>query len=438
MFAYRRGFILFGVGRIIKLHKTVLLLAVVLTTPVVTAESKLEDWPQFRGPTGQGVAENADPPLHWSQTKNVAWKKAIPGGGWSSPIVYRGSVYLTTAHVDKDGHPTSLRVLRIDATDGDIIWSREVFTPKGPQTKHDKNSHASATSIIEDGRVYAHFGEMGTACLDADGKVLWRQNNLTYDSMHGNGGSPILAGDKLIFSCDGKTDPFVVAINKLTGDVAWKVIRTKTDAKNKFSVSTALLINENGRKAVVSPGSGAVHAYDPDNGKEIWRLDYGQGFSVIARPVYGHSMIFISSGFSDSHVYAIRAGGNGDVTDTHLVWKSKKGTPMTPSMLLIGGELYFVSDNSLVSCVDAATGKKHWQKKVGGKFSASPVFANNRLYLTNEKGKTFVIKAATEFELLAENDLQERTLASTAVSGDTLFIRTASHLYRIERLQSAP
>ncbi|MHC4647402.1 MAG: outer membrane protein assembly factor BamB family protein [Planctomycetota bacterium] len=393
------------------------------------------DWPEFRGPTGQGIAEDAEPPVRWSQTENVVWKTAIAGGGWSSPVVYQGSVYLTTALVGKDGHPTSLRVLRVDAEDGKILWNREVFAPKGSYPKHDKNSHASPTAIIEEGRVYAHFGHMGTACIDVHGTVLWRQSKLKYDPYHGNGGSPILFDDKLIFSCDGAKDPFVAGLNKLTGDVVWKVDRKSTKAANKFSFSTPLLVDENGRKAVVSPGSGAICAYDPGDGQEIWCVDYGSGFSVVPRPVYGHGMVFISTGFNRANVYAIRVGGNGDVTDTHLVWKTESGAPKTPSMLLVGGDLYFVSDNGRASCVDAITGRQYWQEKIGGSVSASPVAADNRIYITTEKGRTFVIKVGRKFELLAESDLNERTLASPAVSGRALFIRTESHLYRIEQLQ---
>jgi len=333
----------------VKANPKILLLFAILTTPYVTAQEISRDWPQFRGPTGQGIAADAKPPLSWSQTKNIAWKKPIPGRGWSSPVIYHGSVYLTTALENNKRQPTSLRVLRIDAATGDILWNREVFAPKGSYRKNDKNSNASPTPIIEDGRVYAHFGHMGTACIDVNGNVLWRQEKLTYDPYHGNGGSPILFEDKLIFSCDGAKDPFIAALNKITGDVAWRVNRTSTDAKNKFSFSTPLLIDANGRNVVVSPGSGAVCTYNPDNGKEIWRVDYGQGFSVIPRPVYGHGMVFIAT----------------------------------------------------------------------------------------EQGKTFVIKAGTRFEILAENNLQQRTLASLTVSGDALFIRTESHLYRIEDLQQS-
>jgi outer membrane protein assembly factor BamB len=413
----------------------VLCVSIVLIITATMAASISDDWPQFRGPTGQGIAADANLPLRWSQTENVVWKIPIPGEGWSSPIVYQGSVYLTTALVDKQGHPTSLRAIRLDGAQGKVLWNREVFAQKGSNPKHDKNSHASPTPIAEDDRIYVNFGHMGTACLNVDGRVLWRQSNLKYDPPHGNGCSPILADDKLIFSCDGEKDAFVAALNKSTGAIIWKVERSKTKAGNKFSHSTSLLINENGRKAVICPGSGAVWAYNPENGDEIWRVLYGSGFSVVPRPVHGHGMVFIGTGFGYSNVYAIRTGGNGDVTDTHLAWSAKRGAPKTPSMLLIGKELYFVSDNGLATCVDAVTGKQYWQEKIGGTFSASPVFADGRIYITSEKGKTFVIRAGTEFEKLAENDLSERTLASPAASGRALFVRTESHLYRIEQLQ---
>jgi outer membrane protein assembly factor BamB len=195
------------------------------------------------------------------------------------------------------------------------------------------------------------------------------------------------------------------------------------------------LIDANGRKAIISPGSGFVCAYDPENGDEFWRVNYGLGESLIPRPVYGHGMVFVGTGFVKAKVYAIRPGGKGDVTNTHLVWKIENHAPLTPSMLLIGKELYFVSDKGMATCVDAVTGKQYWQGKIGGNFSASPVFADGRIYIISEKGMTYVIKAATKFEILAQNDLGERTFASPAVSGRALFIRSESHLYRIEQLR---
>jgi outer membrane protein assembly factor BamB len=272
---------------------------------------------------------------------------------------------------------------------------------------------------------------MGTACLDTNGKVIWHKT-INYDPVHGNGCSPILVDDKLILGCDGETIAFLAALNKNTGDTIWKAERPKTKAVNRFSHSTPLLIDNNEQKILVSPGSGAVWAYDPENGNEVWTVSYGTGFSVVPRPVHGHDIVFVSTGYSSENVYAIRTDGIGDVTETHLAWSTDRGAPMTPSMILIGAELFFVSDKGLVTCVDAATGNKHWENRIGGKFSASPIFANGRIYITSEKGKASVIKAATEFELLAENDLKQKTFASPALSNKIIFIRTESHLYRIE------
>ncbi len=390
------------------------------------------NWPEFRGPTGQGIAENAAPPLEWGQTKNVVWKIKIPGEGWSSPSIYDGAIYLTSAIVDNDGNPSSLRALRVNAATGALVWNKEVFPWSGPSKKQPKNGFSSPTPIVAEDRVYVHFGPMGTACLDVEGNVLWRQTELAYDTPHGNGASPILYDGKLIYSCDDVKNPFLAAIDQHSGKVVWKTMRD-TAASRKFSFCTPLIIEDHGRKLVVSPGSGAVCAYDPGDGAEVWRVSYGEGYSIIPRPVFSHDMIFVATGFAKPcSVYAIRTGGRGDVTDSHVAWTSKDGAPHTPSMLAVGDELYFVSDRGEFSCVDAVTGRPHWQEKLRGKFSASPVYARNRIYVTNEEGKTVVVRAGKKFLLLAENDLKERTYASPALCGKTVFIRTERHLYRID------
>ncbi|MCH8215742.1 MAG: PQQ-binding-like beta-propeller repeat protein [Planctomycetes bacterium] len=398
---------------------------------VQTAPGRDSDWPEFRGPTGQGIADEADPPLHWSPTQNIAWKRFIPGEGWSSPILYQGSLYLTTALTNEQDHPVSLRLIRVDAATGEVIWDREVFARTGPSPRQDKNSHASATPIARDGHIYAHFGHMGTACVDLAGDLVWTQTEINYSPMHGNGGSPILVDDKLIFSCDGTEDPFVVGLDKETGAIAWKTARHKTDALS-ISFSTPLLVREGGEKVVVSPGSGHVAAYNPVDGREIWRVLYGKGFSVVPRPVYSQGHVFIGTGFMSPSVLAVRMGGRGDVTDSHLTWKTKSYAPKTPSMLCYGKELYYVADNSYMTCADALTGKEHWQQRLGGTFSASPVLAGDRLYVVSEKGVTSVIAAGTTYTLLAKNDLAEKSFASPAVSGKAIFIRTEHHLHRIE------
>jgi outer membrane protein assembly factor BamB len=390
------------------------------------------DWTEFRGPTGQGTTTAKNVPLEWSETKNVAWKQAVPGQGWSSPVLYRDRLYLTTAIMPgpETGGKLELRVLCLEATGGKTVWNQEVFAKDSIPGIHKKNTHASATPLIEGGRLYVHFGHHGTACLELDGKTVWTQTNLTYHPIHGNGGSPVIVGNALIYSADGGGDPYVAALDKRDGKVLWKVAR-ETTAKNKFSFSTPLVLKVDGQTQVISPGSGAVCAYDPKDGRELWRVDYGQGYSVVPRPVFGHGLIFINSGFDRPAAMAIRTGGQGDVTATHVAWTLAKGAPNTPSLLLAGDELYMLSDAGIASCVDAKTGKVHWQERVVSTSSSSPVYAEGRVYFQDEAGLTVVVKAGKMFEKLASNPLGERTLASYAVDDGALYIRAENHLYKI-------
>jgi outer membrane protein assembly factor BamB len=327
----------------------------------------------------------------------------------------------------------SLRALCLDANNGKIVWNSEVFVHTGSTHIHDKNSHASPTAVVEDDRLYVHFGHQGSACLDLDGKVLWRNTTLKYSPVHGSGGSPILVNDALIFSCDGASDPFVAALNKKTGQLLWKTARSFA-AKKKFSFSTPLLIQANGQSQVVSPSSGAVYAYDPKDGRELWRVRHPEGYSVVPRPVFGHGLLFISTAFDSPEVMAIRPDGQGDITDTHVAWTLAKGAPKTPSMLLVDKELYFVSDAGIATCVDAKTGRVHWAERVGGNYSASPLFADGRIYLQNEEGTGVVLAPGKIFHQLARNSLGERALASYAVTDGALFIRTEARLYRVGNL----
>jgi outer membrane protein assembly factor BamB len=398
-----------------------------LALPLIAAET---EWPEFRGPTGQGISAAKDVPVTWSATGNVNWRVPVAGRGWSSPAVANGRIYLTTAV--GEGDVVTLRALCFDAKDGKSVWDVEVFKPGADATKmHRKNSLASPTPIVTADRVFVHFGHMGTAALDLDGKILWKQNSVTYSPVHGTGGSPALVDGKLVFSCDGASDPFVVALDAATGEIRWKTPRNTT-AKKPFSFSTPLAVKVDGGTQVISPGSGFVGAYDASSGRELWRVGYGEGYSVVPRPVFAHGLVFVSSSFDKPVVKAIRpAGAKGDVTDTHVAWELGRGGPHTASMQVVGDELYLVSDGGIAACVDAKTGKVHWSERLGGNFSASPVYAEGKLYFFNETGVGYVVKADKRFQLLATNQVGEASLASPAVLDGALIVRTEGHLWRL-------
>jgi outer membrane protein assembly factor BamB len=411
-------------------HPTRLLAATLLLSPLCA--SAAPDWPQFRGPDANGVSAAQNLPLEWSLSKGVAWSVEIPGKGWSSPVLSDGKIYLTSA-VSDDAGEVGLHALCLEQSTGAVLWNREVFRPEPGEASamHRKNTAASPTPIVAGGRVYVHFGHMGTAALDLQGSVLWRQTTLKYKPVHGTGGSPLLLGDALIFSADGQKDPFIAALDARTGEVRWQKARN-TAAKKQFSFSTPAAIQVGGVQQVISPYSGFVAAYNPADGEELWKVAYGEGYSVVPRPVYAHGLLFLSSGFDSAALYAIRPeGAVGDASATAVAWTLKKGAPHTPSVVVVGNNLFCVSDAGIASCVDALTGEVHWSERLAGNFSASPVAAGERVYFLNETGVTSVVKAAAQFELLATNDLGERTLASAAPAEGALFIRGEAHLFKL-------
>ena len=381
-----------------------------------------EDWPEFRGPTGQGISSERGLPLSWSENKNVKWKSAIPGKGWSSPAILGERIWLTTA--TEEGK--SLRAICVDRNTGAITQNVEVFRIKNLGPMSPKNSLASPTPVLEDDRVYLHFGAHGTACITQSGEIVWK-TRLDYDNgQHGPGGSPVLYEDLLILSCDGNDYQFVVALDKQTGKTKWKKLRQGYQA-----YTTPLVVRLPAGDQVISPGAFRTIAYEPRTGKEIWQVTYGDGFSNVPRPVYGNGLVFICTGFQEPSLLAVRPDGRGDVTKKQVAWSLKRGAPLTPSPLLIGDELYMITDNGIATCVDAATGKEHWKARVGGNHSASPVFADGRIYFLSEEGESVVIAPGKEFKVLAKNELNGETLASMAVSGGSVFVRSRTHLYRL-------
>ena len=395
------------------------------------------DWNQFRGPDGQGHTD-AKLATEWSANKNVTWRKELPGVGWSSPVAVGGKIFLTTAVPEGDGAKPnySLRTLCLDAKTGEIVWNKEVFKEVGKTAPgiHSKNSHASPTPVVEDGNVYVHFGHMGTACLQAkDGTVVWAKQELTYKPVHGNGGSPIIAGALLIFSIDGTDTQAVVALNKATGKVVWKTPRNSKTGASPFSFSTPLLINTNGGEQLISAGSGVVMSLDPKTGKEIWRVTYGSGYSVVPRPVFAHGLVYVCSGYNTPNLLAIKPDGKGDVTKTHIAFTVKKNVPHNPSPLVVGDALYLISDHGMLSCLNAKTGEVRWSERVEKAYSASPLYAGGLVYLLSEGGTATVFKPGAAYDPVATNKLGERALASFGVDGTALLLRTEKALHRIEK-----
>lgn len=414
--------------------KRLLLLPLLALAGALPAPSTAaQEWPEFRGPSRQGESAATGLPVKWSATENVAWKVDLPGRAWSSPVVGEGVVYLTNAVGSKDStdpHDTySLRVLALQAADGRILWDQEVFVVRDPHKHgiHGKNSYASPTPVLEGDRIYAHFGHFGTACLDLKGRIRWKTQQITYSPVHGNGSCPVVVDDLLIYHADAASDPFVAALDKDTGRLKWKVGR-RVEAKRTFSFSTPLLIEVNGTKQLVSPGSNVVSALNPKTGEEIWRVRY-EGYSVVPRPIYAKGLVFLSTGYDRPVGLAIRPDGLGDVTDTHVAWRMEKGAPLTPSLLAVGDELYSVADNGIVSCFDAVSGRLHWQERVARQTSASPLYADGKIYIQDEMGTGYVLKAGRRLELLSTNRLGDKSLASYAVLGRQLLIRTQKTLY---------
>lgn len=405
---------------------------------VIAGVSAAADWTEFRGPDGTGHYSGPPLPLKWGTDTNVVWKTPLPGKGWSSPILLKGRLYMTTAvPLDGSSKPNySLRAVCVDAGTGKLLWDRELFiedTSKVPQP-HKKNSHASPTPITDGERIFVHFGHMGTAALDPDGSVAWKTQEISYDPRHGNGASPILVDDTLFFTCDGHDKQFVVALDKRTGQVKWKTDRDH-GARLGFSFATPQLIEHNGKRMIVAPASDFVMGYDPKTGKELWRVQYPKpGWSLITRPVYSHGLVYVCTGYVNQHLIAFKPDGTGDIT-RNIVWQTSRDAANTPTPLLVGDELYMLSDKGIMTCYDAKTGKVHWSERLAGlSYSASPIYADGNIYLTSEEGVGQIIAAGKEFEEVAGPfDLGEKTFATFVPADGAIYVRTESQLYKFAK-----
>jgi outer membrane protein assembly factor BamB len=411
------------------------------------------DWPRFRGSSGDGLttapgsAKRIGLPVRWSETENVTWKTAIPHIGWSSPVVMDGRVWLTTATVE--GH--DFFAICVDAASGEILFNEQVFHAENPEPLGNPlNGYASPTPVVKSRRVYVHFGSYGTACLDTTTfKTLWRRNDLPCRHYRGPGSSPILFEDLLILTMDGVDVQYLVALDKITGRTVWRTDRTADwddlDAEGKprdegdlrKAYSTPLIVDANRAKQMLSVGAKALYGYDPKDGRELWKVRT-PAFSGAAAPVYRDGIAYMISGFGKTELMAVRVDGSGDVTDSHVLWRTARNVPRTPSPVLVGDLLFTINDTGIVVCLDAATGEQIWKDRIRGDFAASLLYADGSIYCFNQDGISTVFTAARQFEVVATNTLDSGCMASPAVSGSALFLRTKTHLYRIESARQRP
>ncbi len=388
-----------------------------------------DNWPQFRGPNGDGQSDSKGLVTHWSETENIRWKTPIHDRGWSSPVVWGNQVWMTTAYADGKAY----FAVCVDRKTGAVIHDLKLFNEEKPAFCHPYNSYASPTPAIEEGRVYVHFGAHGTACLDtASGKTIWTRRDLQCDHYRGPGSSPIIWGKLLFLTFDGFDQQYVIALDKGTGQTVWKKDRNiayatdNGDYKKAYSTPTVLMID--GKPQLVSPSAEATIAYNPETGEELWRVRHG-GMNEGCRPLFGHGLIYLTTGHT-ANLLALRPGGSGDVT-ANIAWKMNRSVPTRPSPLLIGDSIYMVNDNGIASCVDALTGKQIWQERLGKPSTPSPVYANGCIYAPDEDGRTFVFAASRTYKLITANRLDDGCMASPAIAGDALFLRTKTHLYCI-------
>lgn len=424
-------------------HSWCLFWMVALAAGSLRADS---DWPRFRGPRGDGTAPDAQPPVTWSDTNHVAWKVPVPGRGRSSPVFLENRIWLTTAlergvqrtRIGPDDMQTAegvtLQVLSLDGSEGQVLWQTTLREVESPEPVHWFNSWATPTPVVEPGRLYCDFGTMGTFCLEsASGKVLW-QERLPLDHQVGPGSSPVLWNQYLILVRDGRDAQYLVALDKTTGKTAWRTDRppVNTSSPNlKKSFSTPILVEHAGRTQLIAPGPHWTVAYNPATGAEHWRVRHGEGFSIGTCPVFGHGLVFFGTGCFKAQLWAVRVDGEGELTPAQTAWKTLRQVPVMSSPVLVGDELYWGSDDGMISCADARSGEIRWQERTGGSFLASPVAAAGRVYFFGHSGVTTVIQAGTAFVKLAENPLPGPVVATPAVAEQSLYLRTDSHLYRL-------
>ncbi len=423
-------------------------------------------WPQFRGVSGDGIASANNVHEHFGEDTALKWKTPLPGRGWSSPVTARGKIWMTTAveifpdekerlkilkergvpakqfHEHKVATSLQLSVLMVDFETGKLERTIQLQSLRSPVSIHPVNSYASPTPVIDAGKLYAHFGTMGTWCIDtATGAIIWNKA-LPLDHSTGPGSSPFIFEDLLVLICDGVDQQYVTALNKHTGKEIWKTKRPVMRAplgnqKKSFCTPIAVTPKGSDQAQLICMGAQWMISYNPATGKEIWRLDHGSGFSVVPRPVFSkkHQLLYFSTGFGKPQFWAIHIDGKGDITGdvSKIAWKETKRIPARPSPLLAGDEIYVVSDGGIISCFDAASGKVLWNHRIKGDYSSSPLLADGKIFFSSHQGLITVIEPGKEFKVIAENHLDDTIMASPLAFNGTLLVRTGKAIYRFRK-----
>jgi outer membrane protein assembly factor BamB len=414
---------------------TTRLLALTLLLFTTTAA----DWRDYRGPRANGHSPAVGLPLKWSETEHVKWKTPIHGKGWSSPIIQGSQIWFTTA--TPDGR--EMFVLCVDKETGRILLDRKLYTNEEVDPINDVNSYASPSPAIDGERVYLHFGTYGTICLNTKTfEKVWERKDLHCRHSVGPGSSPILFKNLLILTFDGIDQQFMIALDAKTGQTVWKKPRSimaefeaagkMPEPERRKAFSTPVIVETPRGPEMICNAAAAVCAYNPATGDELWRVKIGQGYSNGSRPIVDGDLAFINTGYDRSEVWAVEMGGKGDVTTSNVRWKCARNMPYKTSPLVVEGLFYSMNDSGILTCLDAKTGEEVWKERIGGSFSASPLYADGRIYLFDEAGKCTVIKPGRKLDILAENTLPTGCMASPAVDGKSLIVRTKTHLYRLE------
>ena len=428
-----------------------LVLASTIPCRLTSAESQ---WTQFRGSDGSGVASAIDLPTQWSEDQNVLWKTPIVGVGWSSPVYADNTAWITsatkiaaseaerkTAAADSPiadaielASSISLWLTKIDLSSGQVLEQLKIADVADPQKIHSLNSYASPTPVIGGEFIYCHFGDYGTFCVNrTTNEIVWRQR-VELDHSVGPGSSPVLYENLLILTCDGLEAQYITALDIANGEVVWRTDRPEISASHaefRKAFSTPLVISAAEGDQVVIPGAQWFVAYEPKTGDEIWRINHGRGFSNVPRPVFDGSLVYLCTGFMKGKLLAVDPNGRGDVTESHVRWRVSKQVPTMPSPVVSGQRIYTVNDAGVAQAIDVKDGQRLWKQRVGGKFSASPLLADRKIYLCSHEGETTVIAAEDSFREIASNQLEGQILASPVVVDSDLLIRTDKHLYRI-------